>query len=273
MKHLLAMFLFPLALSGSAFSAQAADKTFTNGIGMEFMPIPAGEFWMGCYERKHRFWKSKGEHVCLNDEEPRHRVVITRPFFLGKYEVTQREWERVMGKGNNPSEFKGDERPVDNVSWNDVQEFIRKLNANEGGRIEYRLPTEAEWEYAARAGTETRYSFGDGAGKLGDYAWFEENSDGQTHPVGQKQPNPWGLYDMHGNVAEWVQDRHGHDYYQGSALQDPRGPSSGSSFRVVRGGSRFDGTWYLWSSRRRGCLPEGSFHTSGFRLAFSPAHP
>ena len=138
--------------------------------------------------------------------------------------------------GDNPSRFKGDTMPVEHVSWEDAQKFIERLNAKEGGP-KYRLPTEAEWEYAARAGTTTAYSFGANASQLGEYAWFSENSVSTMHPVGQKKPNPWGLYDMHGNVWEWVHDWYSGDAYKASTSTavDPKGPSTGSS-RVYRGG-------------------------------------
>jgi formylglycine-generating enzyme required for sulfatase activity len=168
----------------------AAEKTWSNSIGMDFVLIPAGKFMMG---------SDTGD----NDEKPVHEVRISKPFYLGKYEVTQGQWQAVLG--NNPSNFKGDANlPVGNVSWEDVQEFIRKLNAKEGG-TKYRLPTEAEWEYAARAGTTTAYSYGNDVSQLKEYAWYAENAGGKTHPVGQKEPNAWGLHDKHGNVWEWVQ--------------------------------------------------------------------
>jgi formylglycine-generating enzyme required for sulfatase activity len=161
---------------------------------MEFVLIAAGALQMGSNDRE-----------AFNDEKPVHTVRLTQPFYLGKYEVTQSQWQTVMGNNPShftPSQFPGDpNRPVENVSWDDVQEFIRRLNAREGG-VTYRLPTEAEWEYAARAGTTTRWSFGDEESQLSRYAWHGENADGQTHPVGQLRPNPWGLYDMHGNVWE-----------------------------------------------------------------------
>jgi formylglycine-generating enzyme required for sulfatase activity len=203
----------------------------TNSIGMEFVLIQAGEFQMGA---------SDGD----KDEQPVHTVRISKPFYLGKYEVTQAQWQAVMG--NNPSRFTGDAtRPVENVSWEDVQEFIRRLNTKEGGAT-YRLPTEAEWEYAARAGTTTAYSFGNDKGQLSQYAWYGDTSGSQTHPVGTLKPNAWGLYDMHGNVWEWVQDWYGP--YTAAAAVDPAGPSSGS-YRVNRGGS-----WrYLTSHCRSAC--------------------
>jgi formylglycine-generating enzyme required for sulfatase activity len=168
---------------------------FTNSIGMEFVLIPAGAFEMG---------SPSNEAGRDDDDGPIHQVTIKNAFYMGKYEVTQEQWRAVMG--DNPSYFTGnDNLPVEQVSWDDVQEFIRKLNAKEG-TDKYRLPSEAEWEYACRAGTTTRYSFGDSESRLGEYAWYTDNSGSKTHPVGQKKPNPWGLYDMHGNVWEWVLD-------------------------------------------------------------------
>jgi formylglycine-generating enzyme required for sulfatase activity len=161
-----------------------------NSIGMEFVKIPAGEFQMG-----------SEEHSCGN---PVHRVNIPEAFYMGKYPVTQKQWKAVMG--NNPSHFKGDDRPVEYVSWYDVLGFVEKLNELEG-TDKYRLPSEAEWEYACRAGTTTRYSFGDSEAKLRKYGWYDGNSRRETHPVGKKKPNPWGLYDIHGNVWEWCQDK------------------------------------------------------------------
>jgi len=189
-----------------------------NSIGMKFTLISAGEFNMGSEES--------------DNEKPVHNVNIKNPFYLGTYPVTQREWKAVMRK--NPSYFNGDDLPVENVSGDNVQEFIKKLNEKEG-TDKYRLPSEAEWEYACRAGTTTRYSFGDSESELGDYAWYEDNSGEKTHPVGQKKPNSWGLYDMHGNVWEWVQDKWQDDYdgapTDGSAWERGDGAS-----RVVRGG-------------------------------------
>ncbi|MDR3037724.1 MAG: formylglycine-generating enzyme family protein, partial [Candidatus Adiutrix sp.] len=195
---------------------------------------------------------------------------------------TQEQWQTVMG--SNPSNFRGQTNPVENVSWNDVQEFIRKLNQKEQKKEghEYRLPTEAEWEYAARAGTKATYFFADDAKPLGNYAlnttlgnyaWYKMNSEGITHPVGGKKPNPWGLYDIYGNVWEWVQDWYAE--YPAGAVTDPQGPSAGVD-RVYRGGS-----WGQWSgfnniedcrSAYRGSLDpdnRGDFDL-GFRLAFSP---
>jgi formylglycine-generating enzyme required for sulfatase activity len=203
--------------------------------------------------------------------QPAHQVTISRPFYLGKYEVTQAQWAAVMGQ--NPSRFSGDPRlPVENVSWNEVQEFIRQLNAREGnGR--YRLPTEAEWEHAARACAKTAYSFGDDESQLEKYAWYEENAGKRTHAVGQLKPNPWGLYDVQGNVWEWCQDWYGD--YPTKAITDPQGPSQGA-FRVYRGGGwyrgargdrhRDDSAWYCRLENRHGARPSSRHPSLGFRL-------
>ena len=158
---------------------------------MVLVPIPAGEFTMGSPESE----KDR------KDNETQHLVKITKPYYLGAYEVTQEQYERVMGK--NLSDSKGENKPVENVRWSEAVEFCRKLSEKEG--VEYRLPTEAEWEYACRAGTSTAYSFGNDESQLGKYAWYRDNSI-STHPVGELKPNTWGLYDMHGNVWEWCQD-------------------------------------------------------------------
>jgi len=196
-------------------------------------------------------------------EHPQHRVTISKPFYMQATEVTQDQWKRVMG--SNPSNFKncGDNCPVERVSWNDVQEFIGKLNQMEGGN-KYRLPTEAEWEYACRAGSTTRFCFGNDKDRLGEYAWYRGNSRKRTHRVGEKQPNSWGLHDMHGNVWEWCQDWYG-DYFSGS-VTDPKGPSSGSGL-VLRGGSwRGDARDCRSAFRTRG-EPSGRNELIGFRLA------
>jgi formylglycine-generating enzyme required for sulfatase activity len=208
--------------------AGTVEVHIVNSLSMPFVLIPAGEFLMG---------SADGD----DDDRPVHTVRISQPFYLGQYAVTQAQWQAVME--SNPSRFTGDpNRPVENVSWEEVQEFIRRLHAREGGPA-YRLPTEAEWEYAARAGSTTAYCFGDDPRQLREYAWHSENSGGQTHPVGQLKPSAWGLYDMHGNVWEWVQDWYGP--YPADAAVDPAGPSSGSR-RVNRGGS-----WSCGASRCR----------------------
>ena len=225
----------------------------TNSIGMDLKLLPAGVFTMG-------------------DEGAEHEVRLTNPFMLGVYEVTQSQYERVMG--NNPSRFNGDNNPVERVSWDDAVEFCRKLSAllseKAAGRV-YRLPTEAEWEYACRAGTTTEYSFGDDDSRLGDYAWFGGNSGDRTYPVGGKKPNAWGLYDMHGNVWEWCQDRYG--AYPGHAITNPSGPNSGSD-RVGRGGGWVSPVESCRSGSRRGEYPSLRYVNSGnfgFRVCLSPS--
>jgi len=200
----------------------AQGETFTNSLGMNFVLIPAGTFMMG----------SPSDELGRRKDELQHKVTITKSFYLQSTEVTQRQWREIMG--SNPSRFKdcGDNCPVEQVSWDDAQEFIVKLNEREG-TDKYRLPTEAEWEYACRAGSTTRFCFGDDETTLGEYAWYSDTGL-RPHPVGQKNPNAWGLYDMHGNVWEWCQDRYGD--YPSSPVTDPTGPSLGT-FRVLRGGS------------------------------------
>jgi formylglycine-generating enzyme required for sulfatase activity/serine/threonine protein kinase len=225
-----------------------------NSIDMPLRLIPAGEFVMG---------------ASANDnEKPEHRVRITQPFYLGVYPVTQAEYQRVMGK--NPGKFGGnDRRPVEMVSWEDAQEFCRRLSKQEG--TAYRLPTEAEWEYACRAGSVGRWCFGDDESLLEQYAWYSKNSNSSTQPVGQKKPNGWGLYDMHGNVWEWCADYWDANYYKqfsDKVAADPRGPSGGS-YRVFRGGSWRNGASDCRSAYRLWIDPGLRRDFLGFRLARS----
>jgi formylglycine-generating enzyme required for sulfatase activity len=175
-----------------------------------------------------------GDADCLEDEVPRHKVSLTKGFELGKYEVTQAQWEAVMGPGSNPSETKGPKNPVDSVNKAEIHAFLDKLNARNDG-YRYRLPTEAEWEYAARAGAPDPPR-----ASLSDYAWFADNSDDESHPVGLKKPNVWNLYDMLGNVREWVDDRAA--YYDYAPLPevsvDPKGPQPGPRGGGGGGGGR-----------------------------------
>jgi len=228
-------------------------KNFTNSIGMEFVLIPAGEFDMG---------SPSSEKYRKFNEEPVHHVKLTYDFYMGKYEVTQKQWREIMG--NSPSFFKGDDLPVERVSWYDVQEFIKKLNEKEG-TDKYRLPSEAEWEYVVRAGTTTMYSFGDNVSELGDYAWYRGNSNGTTHPVGQKNPNPWGLYDMHGNVQEWMQDSW-HVTYDGAPTDGSAWESNDAPLKVRRGGAWRQEAGELRSANRLDDDPYGRFPGLGFRL-------
>ncbi|WP_148705722.1 formylglycine-generating enzyme family protein [Methanosarcina siciliae] len=226
-------------------SSIGPEPNYTNSIGMEFVKISSGEFMMGPIYNTGYVRTPSGEIITEEyiDEDLAKKVEIKKPFYLGKFEVTQGQWREVMG--SNPSYFEGDDLPVERVSWDEVQEFIEKLNEIEG-TDKYRLPSEAEWEYACKAGTTTRYSFGDDEAKFGDYAWYVPNSDCKTHPVGQKEPNPWGLYDMHGNVMEWVNesDTHGSvmEWINENILErDKDGGDESSVFRRIRGGCFQDG--------------------------------
>lgn len=223
-----------------ASKKQEIPKTFISPFtGMEFVFILAGEFMMG---------SPSDEMGRYDDEDPIHKITIKYSFYMGKYPVTQTQWEKVMG--NNPSNFKGEDRPVENVSWKDVQEFVKKLN-NKESADKYRLPSEAEWEYVCRAGTQTRYSFGDDESKLNEYAWYNQNSGSETHPVGQKKPNSWGLYDIHGNVWEWVQDRW-HDNYEKAPFDGSAWEDGSSPLHVMRGGSWCLNAGYCRSADRNG---------------------
>ncbi|MFA4956110.1 MAG: SUMF1/EgtB/PvdO family nonheme iron enzyme [Candidatus Methanoperedens sp.] len=232
------------------------QKNYTNSIGMEFVLMPSGEFDMGSPWDEFDVYQS----IEKSYEIPMHRVKLERIFFIGKYEVTQRQWSDIMG--NNPSGFRGEERPVDTVSWNDVQEFIRKLNEKEFTK-KYRLPSEAEWEYSLRAGTSTLYSFGN-SGSLGDYAWFSTNNGSRN--VGQKKPNPWGLYDMHGNVHEWVQDRWHENYKNAPTDGNPWENEDFSSDRVFRDCSANSYNFYCRSAVRNHMSPTSHHNSLGFRL-------
>ena len=228
------------------------DSTFTNSIGMEFVMVESGEFIMGSPEE---------ELYSDKDERPMRQVTVSNDFYIGVYEVTQAEWKAVMG--TEPSEFKGTDLPVDKVSWSDANKFLDKLNKMEENS-EYRLPTEAEWEYAARAGTNTAYTFGSEEADLFQYAWFTENSEDKTHPVGMKEANAWGLYDVHGNIAEWVMDEY-HSNYQ-KAPSDSRVWEGGVDRRVVRGGS-WDNAAENCRSGHRDDMGEGSRKNYiGFRV-------
>ena len=197
------------------------------------------------------------------DEEPTRQVRITKPFYLGKYEVMQDQYKAVMGQ--NPSEFVGGNQPVEMVSWDNAVAFCKKLSAKLGRNV--RLPTEAEWEYACRAGTQTRFYWSDDPNysSVGDYAWYDKNSGRQTHGVGQKKPNAWGLYDMAGNVWEWCSDRYA-DSYAALSSVDPQGPSSGKT-RILRGGGRRDELQYCRSALRSGGTPDRWGNSCGFRIA------
>jgi formylglycine-generating enzyme required for sulfatase activity len=239
-------------------------KEITNSIGMKLVLIPKGTFMMGSPESDLNRQKN----------ETQHEVTISKGYYLGVYEVTQAQYEKVIGR--NPSLYQGAivgnenaDLPVENVSWHDAVEFCKKLSdlpeEKKAGRV-YRLPTEAEWEYACRAGSKTAYSFDDEEGLLPEYGWFKRNSSNRTHTVGLLESNAWGLYDMHGNVWEWCSDRYGE--YPKGAVSDPTGPKEGS-IRVFRGG--------CWRGEAAGCRsavrdwdgPSARDNGLGFRVALS----
>jgi len=265
--------------------AQVAGTKITNSIGMTFVYIKPGTFMMG---------SPSGEPGRF-DKETQHQVTLTKGFYMGKTEVTVGQWRAFIKDAgykteaetrgdeyawislseriywDNPGFAQLDNHPVTCVSWNDAQAFIKWLNRKDGSR--YRLPTEAEWEYAARAGSKSAFSGGEITKTdcthdpiLDDLGWYCGNARGKTHPVAQKNANSWGLYDMQGNVWEWCQDRYG-DYPSGS-VTDPAGPLSGQ-FRVFRGGSGFFSAMYCRSASRDGNSPGERNGGLGFRLSMT----
>jgi formylglycine-generating enzyme required for sulfatase activity len=236
------------ATGGVAKAAVPGVKTLQldlgNGISMEFVQIHPGIFMMG--------GESPGT-------KPVHIVTIGKPFHMSKCEVTQEQWEHVMG--NNPSKTKSPKHPVESVTWHDCRNFTVILKDKAPG-YRFALPTEAQWEYACRAGSTTRFCYGEDEVSLGEYAWYSLNS-GTTHPVGERKPNAWGLYDMHGNVSEWCQDWAGP--YTGEPQTDPAGPPDGSN-RIVRAGAYASPSGYCQSARRLGKDPRFKDGTVGFRI-------
>jgi formylglycine-generating enzyme required for sulfatase activity len=228
-----------------------ADSTiFVNSIGMEFRRIPAGTFEMG---------SGQGE----DDEAPPHEVSLTRPFYIGAHEVTQLEWRALMD--DTLSQFRGIHRPVENVTWYQARAFIDSLNAREEtGR--YRLPTEAEWEYAARGGTSTRFYFGTARDSLPNHAWYSRNSEERTHRVAEKHSNPFGLHDVYGNVWEWVRDAYSPRYYAQSERRDPLNTGRRRAPRVIRGGGWFGVESSLRSANRGWARPGANSSQLGFRV-------
>jgi formylglycine-generating enzyme required for sulfatase activity len=271
-----------------------------NSIGMKLALIPPGEFTMGSADEEiaAEIERAKGDKGRMSAEGPSHRVKITKPFYLAIYPVTQGEFEKVMDA--DPSAFtekqmdasaftpplsegevksrlnvrkklagkETSRHPVETVHWLEAIEFCRRLSAipaERAARRVYRLPTEAEWEYSARAGTTTRWCCGDDEADLQQFAWFNKNAGGMTHPVGEKKPNAWGLCDMHGNVYQWCADWFGADYYQHSPPSDPAGPAAGSD-RVMRGGSWSFNSSDCRSAHRFGAARAHRTRNIGFRV-------
>jgi formylglycine-generating enzyme required for sulfatase activity len=233
--------------NGANTNTKQSPKTVVqNGNGMEFAAIPAGSFQMGSDS--------------YSDESPVHQVTFASGFYLGRYEVTQAQWQKVMGNNPSPDKSCGENCPVEKVSWDDTQEFIKKLNAMNDGYT-YRLPSEAEWEYGCRAGTT-----GKDVGDLDAMAWYGKNSDDKMHPVGKKQPNAWGLYDMQGNVLEWVMDNY-HGDFRGAPTDGSAWLTGGeTNKRMYRNGSWFSDASEVRSTRRDRYSPDSRFDNLGFRL-------
>ena len=229
---------------------QQGLETISNSIGMQFVKLPAGRFMMG-------------------DESPSRgpvREVQVRSIYMATHEVTQAQWQAVMGF--NPSSYKDPRRPVENITWLETQSFLEELNRLEGTN-KYRLPSEAEWEYAARAGSEGTYFFGDDVSQLRRYAWFDAQARIGSTAVGQRQPNAWGLYDMYGNVWEWVQDCWHDDYT--NAPPDSRVWGGGDcSLRVLRGGGWANQADYLGSTVRGSYEAKFEDNSNGFRVVLTP---
>lgn len=230
--------------------AARSDLVVIERLREEMILVPSGEFLMGALP---------SDASAQDDEKPRHRVKVSNAFFIGVTEVTQAQFEAVMGE--NPSRFKGPDRPVESVTWREAVEFCNRLSLRTNET--YRLPTEAEWEYACRAGTESIYFWGNAFD--GDFAWYRGNSDGQTHPVGQKAGNAWGLLDTAGNVWEWCSDLYAEDYYSGSPESDPGGVTSGES-RVYRGGSWINSASLHRASDRLRVTADARDDNIGFRI-------
>jgi len=242
-----------LSSSGTSLSDNTITIPVKNGINIEMVKVEAGSFNMG----------ATPEMINPDtDEKPVHRVTLTNDYYIGKYEVTQALWQAVTD--SNPSNFKGNDLPVEMVSWNDCQDFISKLNSMTGKR--FHLPTEAQWEYAARGGKKSRGYQYSGSNTLGDVAWYSGNSCSRTHAVGTKQPNELGIYDMAGNVWEWCQDWYGS--YSSSPQTNSTGAVSGS-YRVFRGGSWYYSAWYCRTSYRRNGTPGFRDNDLGLRLVLS----
>lgn len=251
--------LFPKKHSSDLSSISYSSKNFPQikivdlgeGIKLELVLINPGSFLMGSNNEE-------GDE----DETPKHNVSILKPFYLGKFEITQEQWSKIMDF--NPSYFKGGKKPVDSVSYNDSIKFLEKLSKKTG--LKFTLPTEAQWEYAARSNSTSSWSFGDNSSLISDYAWLKDNSANTTHEVGLKKSNSFGICDMYGNVQEWCLDWYGN--YSGTSSNDPSGPSNGDS-KVLRGGAWGDNPENLRSAYRNCLGPNEKTNGVGFRCVLS----
>ncbi|MCF7810324.1 formylglycine-generating enzyme family protein [bacterium] len=239
-----------ITFSGGPEAGDSAVFALADSVYITMVWIPAGEFMMGAQEE---------EQEAEEEEYPRHRVVFENGFWMGKYELTQAQWEAVME--SNPSNNRGDNLPVENMTWNEVQEFEATLNN------EFRLPSEAEWEYACRAGTDTRFYWGDDpdTSQIDEYAWYHENADARTHEVGEKLPNSLGLHDMSGNVWEYCEDWY-HENYEGAPDNGSAWIDGGGQMRIQRGGQSDNVTKRLRSAGRWRDNPDEPHSARGFRL-------
>ena len=234
---------------------------FSLALMLVMMIVASVGVWGGV--RWHEALKHLGDR---EDEHPAHEITLTEPFYMGKFDVTQEQYQQVTG--TNPSRFKGKDNPVETVSWDDTQDFCKKLIVQTKQSI--RLPTEAEWEYSCRAGTRTTYHSGNSEADLDRVAWYRSNSNNKTHQVGQKEANAFELYDMHGNVLQWCQDIYGKYYYGKSEAENPQGPSQGA-VRLLRGGSWDISPMYCRSALRFGNDPVNRIGDGGFRVVLVPS--
>lgn len=271
-SHLLGALLAAMSLNLSGFPAEPPPEpgctlnaqgrwekrvALAPGVDLVLVQIPAGQFEMG-----------SGEDPGHGEERPRHRVTIPRAFWMGRTEVTQAQWTAVAPEPG--SKFKGEDQPVDSVTWDEAVAFLAKLNTRLGLPLNrgFRLPSEAEWEYACRAGTATAFSFGDGGSGLPAHGWYSGNADGRSHPVAGLKPNPWGLFDMHGNVWEWCQDAW-NSTYQGAPTDGGAWLAGGGMFgnkHVLRGGAWYVNDHWCDSPARAKVTPDLRFGTTGFRV-------
>ena len=270
------IFLVFAALFAFGLRASAADFEEVTVREIVFVRIPPGSFTIGTTDEAQAQLKAAGAWTRFEQcEQPAHPVTISKPFLMGKYAITQKQWAAVMGKKNAPFAFKGENLPVESVSWTEAQSFLAALNKLEG-KARFRLPTEAEWEYCCRAASAGAYGLAADSApitkeNLADYAWFSANSANKTHPVGARKPNAWGLYDMQGNVWEWVADWFGAKFYTAAPQTDPQNKDSANSTeRVIRGGSWVLTAPNLRASFRGAALPTAKSAYIGFRAVCEP---